>query len=151
MNAPRLDRLTALLEGLSPKVTLGQTANGFSLHIVHSGSRATEADGATGQQVNALGLLACPPGHQADTVLERGERCFMSFDVAFEGPLGPSFLAEISSPIRISMADADPLLLQVVTLIANEMQARRCGQPLFINRAGDILLIGLMRHLTSNP
>jgi hypothetical protein len=31
-NAPRLDRLTALLEGLSPKVTLISKANRFSLH-----------------------------------------------------------------------------------------------------------------------
>jgi transcriptional regulator GlxA family with amidase domain len=27
----------------------------------------------------------------------------------------------------------------------------RCGQPFFINRAGDILLVSLMRHLTSRP
>lgn len=75
----------------------------------------------------------------------------MSFDVAFNGPLGPSFLAEFSRPIRIGMKDADPPLMQVVSLIQSEMQAPRCGQPLFINRAGDILLIGLMRHLTARP
>ena len=151
MTPARLDRLSALLEGLNPKVTLGHAADGFSLHIIHTGPETMGAIGVSDQHINTLGLLACPPGQQASSALENGERCFMSFDVAFEGPLGPSFLAEFSRPIRIGMADADPSLLQVVTLIANEMQARRCGQPLFINRAGDILLIGLMRHLTSRP
>ena len=65
--------------------------------------------------------------------------------------MGPSFLAELSVPISIGMREADPSLVQVMTLIANEMQASRCGQPLFINHAGDILLISLMRHLTSRP
>jgi transcriptional regulator GlxA family with amidase domain len=79
------------------------------------------------------------------------QQCLMSFDVVFDGPMGPSFLAELSQPISIVMKDADPSLLQVMTLIASEMQASRCGQPFFINRAGDILLVSLMRHLTSRP
>jgi hypothetical protein len=75
----------------------------------------------------------------------------MSLEVVFDGPMGPSFLAELSQPITIGMKDADPSLVQVMSLMANEMQASRCGQPLFINRAGDILWISLMRHLTSRP
>jgi transcriptional regulator GlxA family with amidase domain len=49
------------------------------------------------------------------------------------------------------MKNADPSLVQVMMLISNEMQASRCGQPFFMNRAGDILLVSLMRHLTSRP
>jgi transcriptional regulator GlxA family with amidase domain len=75
----------------------------------------------------------------------------MSFKVVFDGPMGPSFLAELAEPISIAMNDADPSLVQVMTLITSEIQASRCGQPLFINRAGEILLISLMRHLTSRP
>lgn len=155
MTAPRLDRLSALLEGLSPKVTLaiagGSAGAGFTLRIVHSGHTNLGHDGHTVLQLEGLGLLACPLGHQPNAHFQHDERCCLSFDVAFEGPLGPSFLAEFSNPVRVDMKDADPSLLQVVMLIANEIQANRCGQPLFINRAGDILLIGLMRHLISRP
>lgn len=75
----------------------------------------------------------------------------MSFEVAFDGPVGPAFLAEFVTPMAIDMHDADPSLTQIVHLIASEMQTSRCGQPLLMNRAGDILLIGLMRHLVARP
>jgi AraC-like DNA-binding protein len=151
MDAPRLDRLTALLEGLNPKVTLATKPDGFSLHIIKGTSSELFSDNISAIQLDALSLLVCPAGYLPQNIIETGQKCFLSFDVVFEGPMGSSFLAEFSSPISISMKDADPSLLQVATLIANEMQASRCGQPLFINRAGDILLIGLMRHLTSRP
>ena len=140
MDAPRLDRLTALLEGLSPKVKLTSQPNGFSLHIIKAVT-----------PVEALSLLVCPASYSYKQLLDADQHCLMSFDVVFEGPMGPSFLAELSQPISIVMKDADPSLLQVMTLIANEMQASRCGQPFFMDRAGDILLISLMRHLTSRP
>jgi AraC-like DNA-binding protein len=140
MEAPRLDRLTALLEGLSPKVTLTNKPNGFSLHIIRSV-----------KPPDALTLLVCPAAYSFKQLHDADQQCFMSFDVIFDGPMGPSFLAELSQPISIAMKDADPSLIRVMTLIENEMEASRCGQPLFMNRAGDILLISLMRHLTSRP
>ncbi len=151
MNAPRLDRLTALLEGLSPKVTLTPQPNGFALHIVKAIGPVQGVDCTSANPPEALSLLVCPAACSFEKLLDANQRCFMSFEVAFDGPMGPSFLAELSQPISIDMKDADPSLLQVMTLIANEMQASRCGQPFFMNRAGDILLISLMRHLTSKP
>jgi AraC-like DNA-binding protein len=151
MNTPRLDRLTALLEGLSPKVTLAPKPNGFALHIIKAITPAQGMEWTTGNQPDALSLLVCPASCSLEKLLEANQRCFMSFEVVFDGPMGPSFLAELSQPISIVMKDADPSLLQVMTLIANEMEASRCGQPFFMNRAGDILLISLMRHLTSKP
>lgn len=152
MDAPRLDRLTALLEGLSPKVTLTSRADGFSLHIIKtSGTPELSSDRFSNIQLDTLSLLVCPAEHSLQNILDTDQHCLLSFDVVFDGPMGPGFLAELSQPISIGMQDADPSLVQVMTLIANEMQASRCGQPLFINRAGDILLISLMRHLTSRP
>ena len=75
----------------------------------------------------------------------------MSFEVLFDGPLGAAFLAEFENPISIPMKEADPSLAQIAQLIASEMETNRCGQPLLMDRAGDILLIGLMRHLISSP
>jgi AraC-like DNA-binding protein len=151
MEAPRLDRLTALLEGLSPKVTLTSKADGFSLHIVKTRTTELSSDSFSATQLEALSLLVCPADHSLQNILDEDQHCLMSFDVVFDGPMGPGLVAELSQPISIGMRDADPSLVQVMTLIANEMQASRCGQPLFINRAGDILLISLMRHLTSRP
>lgn len=151
MNAPRLDRLSALLEGLSPKVTLAIKPTGFALHIIKNGPSPSSWDGVSGSQLDGLSLLVCPAAYSPEDILQADQHCFMSFDVVFDGPMGPGFLAELSQPIMIGMQDADPSLVQVMTLIAIEMQASRCGQPLFINRAGDILLISLTRHLTSRP
>ena len=151
MDTPRLDRLTALLEGLRPKVTFTTKPQGFSLHIINSGKTQDRKGNPLSIQPGDLSLLVCPAAYSYEKLLEDNQHCFMSFDVVFDGPIGPSFLAELSQPISIVMKDADPSLLQVMTLIANEMQASRCGQPLFMNRAGDILLISLMRHLTSRP
>jgi AraC-like DNA-binding protein len=151
MDVPRLDRLTALLEGLSPKVTLTSKAEGFSLHITKTVDSELSSDSFPAIELDALSLLVCPAGHSLQTILKANQRCLMSFDVIFDGPMGPSLLTELSQPISIGMQDADSSLVQVMTLIANEMQASRCGQPLFINRSGDILLISLMRHLTSRP
>lgn len=151
MTPPRLDRLTALLEGLNPKVTLTSKADGFSLHIIKTLTPEPASDGFSVIELDALNLLVCPSGHALQQALEADQQCLMSFDVVFDGPMGPSFLAEMSQPIAIGMKVADPSLVQVMSLIAHEMQASRCGQPLFINRAGDMLLISLMRHLTSRP
>lgn len=148
MDAPRLDRLTALLEGLSPKVTLTAKPQGFSLHIIKSGQPKAKP---TGIQPDALSLLVCPVAYSFEKLLQADQLCCLSFEVVFDGPMGPSFLAEQSKPITIVMRDADPSLVQVMMLIANEMEASRCGQPFFMNRAGDILLVSLMRHLTSRP
>lgn len=151
MDAPRLDRLTALLEGLNPQVTLTAEPSGVALHILQKIQPHQTPDDFSRVDVNDLTVLLCPAGDLTEKRLANHQRCFMSFEVVFEGPMGPSFLAEISQPIAIGMQDADPSLVQVIALIANEMQANRCGQPRFMNRAGEILLISLMRHLTSRP
>ncbi len=151
MDVLRLDRLTALLEGLSPTVTLTAKASGFSLHIIRTEATKATSTSLTQVKLDGLSLLVCPAQYTLESILQAHQQRFMSFDVVFEGPMGPSFIAEFSKPISIDMSDADPSLVQVVTLITTEMQANRCGQPLFINRAGDILLISLMRHLTSRP
>ncbi len=151
MDAPRLDRLTALLEGLNPKVTLATKPNGFSLNIIKTENADHPTDSFSDLQQDSLSLLVCPATYAIENLLQADQQCCMSFDVVFDGPMGPSFLAEQSKPISIVMKDADPSLVQVMMLIANEMKASRCGQPFFINRAGDILLVSLMRHLTSRP
>jgi AraC-like DNA-binding protein len=151
MNAPRLDRLSALLEGLRPRVSLSSQEQVFSLHILREGGIPQQDTAFSASVVNSMRLLVCPAGHSFKDYLAFGEHRWMSFEAAFDGPVGPAFLAEFGEPMAIPIKDADPSLAQIVHLIASEMQTNRCGQPLLMNRAGDILLIGLMRHLISRP
>lgn len=101
--------------------------------------------------LDGLSLQVCLAEYAVQNSVEANQQCFTRFDVVFDGHMGPRFLAELSQPISIGMKGADPSLVQVMTLINIEMLARRCGQPLFINRAGDILRVSLMRHLTARP
>jgi len=149
MDTSRLDRLTALLEGLCPRVTFSNQPQGLSLNIIKT--RPSELEGTASFPFEGMSLLMCPAGHLLEQHLPADHHCFMRFDVAFDGPMGPSFVTELSETFSIEMKDADPSLRQVMTLIASEMQASRCGRPLFIARAGEILLITMMRHLTSHP
>ena len=151
METPRLDRLSALLEGLSPRVTLAAHPTGFSMHILQTVKSEQPTKGSGTFDIEDIAMLVCPIGYLAEKNMAPTQQCLMSFEVEFEGPMRQSFLSELSHPITIGMKDADPSLTQVVALLANEMQASRCGQPLFMNRAGEILLISLMRHLTSRP
>jgi AraC-like DNA-binding protein len=148
MTETRLDRLSALLEGLAPRVWPSDGGQALSMHIV----RAAAADGGS-PTIDALRLLVIPPGQGVDGVAlrARGLSLWMSFEVAFDGPVGRLFLDEFKQPLEIGLARADPSLVQVVQLMAGEVETRRCGQPLFMRRAGDILLIGLLRHLVSAP
>lgn len=151
MRAPRLDRLSALLEGLSPRVWLCEQPQGFALHILVAQSEA-DAEGALDLQ--HMHLLACPPFTSEGALAlaqSSGKSCWMSFEVALDGPVAPIFLTEFLLPLEIDLAHADASLAQIVQLIAMEMSATRCGQPSWMNRAGDILLIGLMRHLVAQP
>jgi len=103
------------------------------------------------EAMDTLTLLVCPAAYPCSDAVVWPQQRWMSFEVVFDGPIGPAFLAEFAEPMTIRMRDADPSLTQIVALIASEIQTSRCGQPLLMNRAGDILLIGLMRHLTSRP
>ncbi len=149
MTAPRLDRLSALLEGLAPRVWLTDAPQGFALHILAHSPSSDKALGVSGMR-----LLVCPP-HTSSAELARAQRegqmRWMSFEVALEGPVAPIFLSDFVAALQIDLASADASLAQIVGLIASEMSMTRCGQPLLMNRAGDILLIGLLRHLVAQP
>lgn len=144
---PRLDRLSALLEGLAPRVRLGAQHDELSLHIVTDREGLQQQNAGLPVPVSALTLLVCPPGHAP----HGDHNVWMSFAVAFNGPVGPLFLAELTEAMALPLAQADPSLSQIVQLIAAEMQVQRCGQPFLMERAGDILLIGLLRQWVARP
>jgi AraC-like DNA-binding protein len=144
MPTPNLDRLSALLQGLAPRVSLNEQPVGFGLHIL-----VDEHPQEPGHSLENMALLVCPS--LDDMVLPPHTKKWMSFEVELDGPLAPMFLSEFSEQLLINLDSADASLTQIVRLISSEMAATRCGRPLLINRAGDILLIGLLRHLVARP
>ena len=71
--------------------------------------------------------------------------------VSIEGPAGALLFNEFAEPVVLPLTQADTALTQAVSLISSELATPRCGQPALLNRAGDILFIGLLRHLVAHP
>jgi hypothetical protein len=66
--------------------------------------------------------------------------CGMSSMLSLMGQWGEVLQRRRSARANLNRhEDADPSLVQVMMLITSEMQASRCGQPFFMNRAGDII------------
>lgn len=147
MSIPSLDRLSALLQGLAPRVSLSSAPKGLALHILVK----TQLNGPEATLRDMVLLVMPPRSEQSATEQVQGYHVWMSFEVALDGPVAPIFLSEFLAPLQIDLASADASLAQIVKLIANEMTASRCGQPLLMDRAGDILLIGMLRHLVAQP
>ena len=164
----RLDRLSALLEGLAPRVQVMRPGNapetlafpaeasrGLWLHVVLEGTvELRDAHGrATTAQAPALLICRADQAHtltrtaQPSTELTDALLCARAH---LEGPVAPLFMAEFSQAMGIPLAEADASLQQVITLMNAEVNQPRCGQPLLLDRAGDILFIGLLRHLVGH-
>lgn len=140
-----LDRLSALLAGLSPRVWLSEGSAELGMHIARPSVGSEAARGCW--------LTVTPRGQKLDTdaLHGRGLAPWLSFEVALDGPVGPLFQEQFREPLDIALDEADAALGQITRLIAGEVQTPRCGHPLLMNRAGDILLIGLLRHLVASP
>lgn len=132
-----------MLAGLAPRVRLSAGCQELGLHIVKPASASSQA----------LRLVVTPRAQPLDTLAlgQQGWVLWLSFEVAFDGPVGPMFHEQFRQPLEIDLDAADPSLVQIAQLIAAEIQTPRCGHPLLMNRAGDILLIGLLRHLVASP
>ena len=166
--SPRLDRLSALLGGLAPRVHVmrstpnpsrlrfpAESTGGLWLHLVLDGQAAMHNQHVANLVAEAPAMLICR-GDEAHELV-RSMRCASTPDgllcarAHFDGPVGPLLLAEFAQPMVVPLADADASLQQVITLVRAELNQPRCGQPLLLDRAGDILFIGLLRHLVAHP
>ena len=165
MNDAKLDRLSALLEGLAPVVTLGLSAQGrlqgtcnsenesaLQLFFLTRGSAELKADGSS-ETIDSPALVAVQASQPF--VLHRftakDAHRLVAAHVQLTGPVAPLFLEEFTQPRTVTLDDDEPALRLAVAIIESELIAPRCGQPALLNRAGDILFIGLLRHLVAYP
>lgn len=144
MSEAKLDRLSAILEGLAPVVTLGLSTqdllqgvpypekdSALQLYFLTSGSAELKVGGLA-QRIESPALVAV---HANQSLLlhkftASDPNRLISAHVKLTGPVATLFLEEFVQPRTVSLLDDEPALL---------------------NRAGDILFIGLLRYLVAHP
>lgn len=164
----RLDRLSALLAGLAPAVSMHpwspeaaltvsmdraeETRQGLRLYLVTAGAVVLTLGGCH-QTLQAPALVACraDASHALDVLADGQEVQLVAARAEFSGPAADLFLVEFEDAVIIQPGEGEPALQMAMALISAELQAPRCGQPTLLNRAGDILFIGLLRHLVAHP
>jgi AraC-like DNA-binding protein len=165
---PRLDRLSALLGGLAPRVQVmlpeskqkllrfpAEPVRGLWLHLVLDGQVELHTANRERIAAQAPAMVICRADVVHELMRSNQKRAapddLLCARAHLEGPVAPLLLAEFVQPMVVPLADADASLQQVITLVRSEVNEPRCGQPLLLDRAGDILFIGLLRHLVAHP
>lgn len=161
----RLDRLSALLEGVAPVFSIFEqgeprpsdgaspTLTGLSLavliHSMASGHPAGPPAAAPQRPSLWIGPLSglndkgwAKDADSPDPICIRAQ---------LTGPLGPLLMEEFAQPIGLYVDANEPALSSPMSLIEQEVHHPRCGQPALLKSAGDILFIGILRHLVAHP
>lgn len=162
----RLDRLSALLEGLAPDIIVrhagalaacsvaeASTPDHLLLHLLLEGNQEIRLAGQAAIILNApaIAVLRGDFAHQLIASSADENHRLFCIEARFAGPAAPLLLTAFTQPLFIDLdANAVDMGL-VVNLIASELVAPRCGQPALLKRAGEILFIGLLRYLISHP
>ncbi len=109
--------------------------------------------GGTVQRIESPVLLAIQADHpfELHKFTASDPNRLIGARVQLTGPVATLFLEEFSQPRVVSLGDDEPALGLAVSMIESELDAPRCGQPALLNRVGDILFIGLLRHLVAHP
>ncbi len=149
----RLDRLSALLQALAPRVSL-EVPNAAQVHslrvyLVTGPGQSSVCSGAHDQSraPNSVVILA---DHSPD-LPKAVEGATVCLHVSLEGPVASLLMREFAQPLVVLLAEADTALIHAVQLVSSELSTPRCGQPAMLASAGDILFIGLLRHLVAHP
>lgn len=163
MTSPRLDRLTALLTGLMPRVDIGHSgalvepaavpaaaADHLHVHLLVAGT--VSFDAPAGRQTLAAPAIAVFRADQAHALAPASIDACRVFcaQAHFDGPAAPLLLDAFDMPLFLPMSAATADLTRTIALIDQEVGQPRCGSGVLLARAGEILLIGLLRHLVAN-
>jgi AraC-like DNA-binding protein len=164
MHAPRLDRLSALVDGLAPVVTLttdrtspttmeeAAPDRGLIVYLLSAGAMRLHRCGtSTEVMAPALVALQVRTPHQLEPLGSMPSTRLICAHADLTGPVGPLFLREFAEPRVLSLVDEEPALRLAMAMIEMELDAPRCGQPALLKRVGDILFIGLLRYLVAHP
>lgn len=163
---PRLDRLSALLEGLAPRISVTQPAvnqtcieiaasaqAALHLHLLAGGEMVLTTAQAGRVNITGPAIVVCRADlpHTLEAASSDSFSRLICLQAVMAGPIATLLLNEFTEPQVVSLAEADHSLNHILQLISAELLAPRCGQPALLDRAGDILFIGLLRHLVAHP
>ncbi len=166
MPANRLDRLSALLQGLAPRVQVNLPPAGIAsltfaaeappflhIHLLAEGEMRLQLRSAASFALQAPCIVVCrsDTAHALETPSAETFQRLMCARAWLDGPVAPLLLNEFAAPLVVPVDGAESSLRHVINLISSELEAPRCGQPALLDRAGDILFIGLLRHLIAHP
>lgn len=164
--APRLDRLSALLEGAAPRVevtllelntqavvTEASNEQFLYLYLVTEGQVGFSIARGRIRIAKAPSVIVCRAdvAHALEADPTIGFGGLLCAKAVLEGPVSALLFSEFPDPLVISLQGSDDSLNHVIQLIASELHTPRCRQAALLDRAGDILFIGLMRHLIAHP
>lgn len=161
-----LDRLSAVLEGLAPDMALRVAGpisdatrfeagpmHSLRLHLLTEGEMRIVRAGGECMHLSSPSIaifrsdcsyVLCPQS--------QGETFYMMcMDASFRGPVANLLLEAFEQPLLLELQHANTELDLVVRLITSEVADPRCGHPALLTRAGDILFIGVLRHLLAHP
>lgn len=134
----RLDRLSALLQAVAPRIELG-TPDGKPNSL-------------------SISLLVSQDASNPNSLVVAHANCKEDFgkpavamQVHLDGPGAPMLMREFVQPMVVPISGADGGLALAVQLLCNELAAPRCGQSAMLASAGNMLFIGLLRHLVAHP
>lgn len=162
--AARLDRLSALLEGLAPEVAVRHLSAvpalppftgpmpSLRLYLLMSGHASLQRD-SQHEGLASPSLVICRADTRHCLTPQDGTvpASIVLVEACLRGPAARLFLDAFDEPCVIPLVDAETSLLHTVGLIAAELEQPRCGQPALLHRAGDILFIGVLRQLVARP
>lgn len=166
MTSTRLDRLSAVLDGLAPQITVrfaghlsgpdqfeADAPDFLRLHLITAGSAWLELPNGERQRLSAPSIAALRSDfrHALSPVDAGIAPVVMCIEARFDGPVATLLLDAFNDPLLMPLEESKSELDLVVRLIAFELTQPRCGQPALLTRAGDILFIGLLRHLLAHP
>src|SRR5690606_1944692 len=122
------------------------------VYLLNGGAMRLQWAGKTLQlEGPALLALRAASGHRLESLPATGTGRLICAHTRLTGPVATLFLEEFAEPRVLSLVVEEPALRLALTMIEMELNAPRCGQPALLNRAGDILFIGLLRHLVAHP
>lgn len=165
MHAPaHLDRLTALLHGVSPQSQLQPSQAGqqvaeypaqqdtmLRVHVLDAPIQVAARGAGTVIERSSFWICRADIAHRLMAHGGNDLAQVVSINVHLSGPIAPILLAEFSQPRQLALDGKDTLLANVLALIRSETAALRCGQPALLAHAADMLFISLLRHLVAQP
>lgn len=137
-----------------PVVQLAACTESFVyLHLLARGTLRAEMGRGQVQALDAPGILVCraDSAHTLTLGPAQPPALLMCAKAWLDGPAASLLLAQFEQPLVLPLDPADTLLRPIVDLIAQELNEARCGQSVLLQRAGDILFVGVLRHLISQP